>query len=216
MNNDDLPTKKPANSLASQNGRVFDVVRPGKVLASPTSRPVIVSHKPIAPDDQFVAPADRQLMEHKQPVSLPSPSVSEQPDTPAEVAPAMTEPAETKSEQPTAPVAPAPDKPTPESVAVGQTVSVPVDAVSPAPAPALPHDSPMDRAIALADDKLLSDSSAPLLDQAFVSQHAPPKKKGKKLILIIVVVVVLLIVLDLLLDTKILKLGGIPHTHFIG
>jgi hypothetical protein len=37
--------------------KVFDVVRPGKVLAAPNSRSVIVGHKPPVPDDQFVPTA---------------------------------------------------------------------------------------------------------------------------------------------------------------
>ncbi|HEU4914270.1 MAG TPA: hypothetical protein VFT16_02580 [Candidatus Saccharimonadales bacterium] len=44
MNNPNQPQPK----------KVFDVMRPGKALASPTSRPVITGHKPKVKDDMFV------------------------------------------------------------------------------------------------------------------------------------------------------------------
>jgi hypothetical protein len=43
------------HSSGSVHKKVFDVTRPGKALASPTSRPIITSNKPQNPDDQFVA-----------------------------------------------------------------------------------------------------------------------------------------------------------------
>jgi hypothetical protein len=61
--------------------KVFDVMRPGKAPASPTSRPVIVGHKPQTPDDQFVPRSntrlagdpseERPLLGHKQPELQP-------------------------------------------------------------------------------------------------------------------------------------------------
>jgi hypothetical protein len=43
------------HSSGTVHKKVFDVTRPGKALASPTSRPIITSNKPQNPDDQFVA-----------------------------------------------------------------------------------------------------------------------------------------------------------------
>lgn len=40
--------EKPVAKKAQPNGRVFDVSRPGKTLAAPTSKPVITGHKPEA------------------------------------------------------------------------------------------------------------------------------------------------------------------------
>lgn len=50
---DDYKPKQKGHNLHHQK-KVFDVVRPGKVLASPNSRSVIVGHKPQVHDDQFV------------------------------------------------------------------------------------------------------------------------------------------------------------------
>lgn len=44
--------KKPAAKKAAVSGRVFDVSRPGKAPASPTSKPVILGHKPEAQQAQ--------------------------------------------------------------------------------------------------------------------------------------------------------------------
>jgi hypothetical protein len=49
------------NWAKMNNKKVFDVVRPGKSPASPTSRPVISSHKPQIPDDQFVPSTNARL-----------------------------------------------------------------------------------------------------------------------------------------------------------
>lgn len=45
---------KKSKSKAHSHKKVFDVTRPGKAPASPTSRPVITGHKPPVQDDQFV------------------------------------------------------------------------------------------------------------------------------------------------------------------
>ncbi len=58
MNKEEPKAKQTKSHATSQNKKVFDVVRPGKVLASPSSRPVIVGHKPQIQDDQFVQPTD--------------------------------------------------------------------------------------------------------------------------------------------------------------
>lgn len=50
------PPKKP-KPKKQPHKKVFDVVPPGKVPASPTSRPVIIGHKASIQDDQFVPPS---------------------------------------------------------------------------------------------------------------------------------------------------------------
>lgn len=211
MNNDDLPAKKPANSVAPPSGKVFDVVRPGKVLASPTSRPVIVGQKPITQDDQFVTPPDRQLMEHKQMDNLSAPSTPQAVTLPA--APEPTVPVEpAANERIDLPSSTFEEKPTPQGIAVAQTVSVPDQEIQ----PSVTHDPVMEQAIAEADEKLLSDSSAPLIDQAIISQHVSPKRTVKIVLLVLVIILLLVVIVDLLLDANLLKLNGIPHTRFIG
>ncbi len=59
MNNEEPNTPKPTNPKPRPvapfaHKKVFDVVRPGKAPASPTSRPVITGHKPPVKDDQLV------------------------------------------------------------------------------------------------------------------------------------------------------------------
>jgi hypothetical protein len=85
--------------------KVFDIVPPGKAMASPNSRSVIVSDKPAVKDEQMVTPhnstrlaksADgdkRPLMRsaekvHLQPVSVPSEESEDDASAPTKLAPA--------------------------------------------------------------------------------------------------------------------------------
>jgi hypothetical protein len=43
----------------ADNSRVFDVARPGKTDPHPTSRPLIVGHRPLLPQDPMVKPGDK-------------------------------------------------------------------------------------------------------------------------------------------------------------
>ena len=52
MKPEDKKEKPAAKKAASANGKVFDVSRPGKTPASPTSKPVILGHKPEAQASQ--------------------------------------------------------------------------------------------------------------------------------------------------------------------
>lgn len=62
MNNEDQEQdNNPGPKTFQPSKKVFDVVRPGKSPASATSRPVISSHKPQVPDDQFVPSANTRL-----------------------------------------------------------------------------------------------------------------------------------------------------------
>lgn len=118
MNNDDTnpqPTKPqtpPASAFGSDR-KVFDVMRPGKAPASPTSRPVVIGHRPQAHDDQLVPSADsryasenpldekRDLLTHKGGVDFASPSVADEypDDPPGDAKP--TNDAEPKEQEPT-------------------------------------------------------------------------------------------------------------------
>ncbi|HEY5667773.1 MAG TPA: hypothetical protein VIR03_01270, partial [Candidatus Saccharimonadales bacterium] len=100
MNNDDTnpqpnkPQAPPASAFGPDK-KVFDVMRPGKAPASPTSRPVVIGHKPQVHDDQLVPSADtryasnnpldekRDLLTHKGGVDFASPGAADEyPDDP--------------------------------------------------------------------------------------------------------------------------------------
>ena len=79
---DTTSAKSVPQPSKSNSGKVFDVVRPGRVLASPTSRPTIQGHKPLVQDDQFVAHApsldSKSLLKHHNPeVGISSVSATE-------------------------------------------------------------------------------------------------------------------------------------------
>lgn len=60
MNKDEpTPTQKPQAPQSSK--KVFDVMRPGKAMASPNSRPMISAHKAQVKDDMFVPGADSRI-----------------------------------------------------------------------------------------------------------------------------------------------------------
>jgi hypothetical protein len=64
MNNEEPEQEQdnnPKPKTFQPSKKVFDVVRPGRSPASATSRPVISSHKPNVPDDQFVPSANTRL-----------------------------------------------------------------------------------------------------------------------------------------------------------
>ena len=69
MNKDNTNTSKAKKTNSPANKKVFDVMKPGKAPASPTSRPVIVGHKKVK-EDMFVAgatprtPADNPFEKH--------------------------------------------------------------------------------------------------------------------------------------------------------
>jgi len=55
--NDNQPPKPVEGEIPSAPP-VFDVSKPGKTAAEPTSRPIIVTHKPMIKQDPMVAPAE--------------------------------------------------------------------------------------------------------------------------------------------------------------
>lgn len=88
-----MNNKQPAKKTNhSSNKKVFDVMRPGKALASPTSRPVVTNPKSV-PDDQFMPgrkmlasdPEDKhELMDSKKRVAV-KPVISEETSSVKEV-----------------------------------------------------------------------------------------------------------------------------------
>lgn len=159
--------QKPALAKTpSSHKKVFDIVRPGKTMASPSSRPIISSHKPAITDKQMVAPAGspmrsraaspdakRSLMQGRPKMTLTPVHEDVQPDK-VPTAPAVPA-SEAHASKPVTPVAaeelPQP-KPGKVSVSVtDDTVDDGVIAVStapqlpkakPAPAPVAPAAQP--------------------------------------------------------------------------
>jgi hypothetical protein len=108
------PTK-PNQSLGQK--KVFDVVRPGKSPASPTSRPVIIGHRPQVQDDQFVPSADSHyandnpfdkhaLMEHSSKLDLEPTEAA----TPTEATAKPMPPAPAEQENTASPSMPTPEE----------------------------------------------------------------------------------------------------------
>ena len=203
MNNDNLPEQPTAPSPAAQNGKVFDVVRPGKVPASPTSRPVIVGHAPPVKDDQIIAKTDvgPQLMSHKHPFALQAPTAAPDAQQPIEEAAAPS------------------SLPSPESVAVASTVAMPTDpepapASANAPAPLVTADDL--KSAGMAEDHLLSETGAPMLDHAIVSHHKRPKRIWQILAILLIILLFAAFIANFLLDAGVIDSNlGIPHTNFI-
>jgi len=75
-NDKSTPSKKPEKSA----GRVFDVRRPGKAPASPTSRPVIVGHKPLVQDSVASVSGLGAPSEKRQLLSKPKQRIQINPD----------------------------------------------------------------------------------------------------------------------------------------
>ena len=92
--------------LLSHKGKVFDIVRPGQTLATPTSRPVIPVHNPEVKDAQFVevpapqpAPVDSVAMPQQRDIVAVEPEeaaafdASQQPaEQPSSILPTPTAP----------------------------------------------------------------------------------------------------------------------------
>jgi hypothetical protein len=100
--------------------KIFDVMRPGKTLAGPSSRPLIVGHKPEVKDEMVGGSAAKVDSAERRPLLNALAKVTLQPSA-HEQAPAKSavEPEETPAAMPTASPAPAPElsAPAPESPA---------------------------------------------------------------------------------------------------
>jgi len=153
---------KPAQKQQTPGTKkVFDVMRPGKALASPTSRPVISTHKAKIKDDMFVPSADSRyandnplddnaIMTHKSPKK------------------ALDVPAEDVAEQP----APAPaEKPAEDTATAATAPAVPEVTGKPAePTPAMPANFPEEE-----EPQAPSNGTAPAVPDSFEeSQPAEP------------------------------------------
>ncbi|HEY1835392.1 MAG TPA: hypothetical protein VGG13_01060 [Candidatus Saccharimonadales bacterium] len=186
--------------------KVFDIMRPGKAQPSPTSRPIIVGHKPQVQDSTLTdkpAPvadkppvvAERKLMDANDEVSI----------APIAETPAQAEVAE----------------PPKSSEALAQPAVLPAGPETPAqPASELEQPKlPADEASVALPESIATAKPEPVADiaQPVVSFHHKPagKRPWKWLAAIVIILVLAAVALDILLDTGTIKLStNIPHTHF--
>ncbi|HUC89669.1 MAG TPA: hypothetical protein VMR45_02620 [Patescibacteria group bacterium] len=207
--------------------KVFDVHRPGRAPASPTSRPLITGHKPVIRDPAVTVNGvaeHRSLMDSKQKVQI-------------DVAGAAVKQAEDIVEKSTEsqPVA---VKPSVQPVNLASvSATTPISAPTPAPVkesqPEAPKpkspSSPPDPSKELKDlgyvnmptaneDALLDDLPSPDIQevqQPAISHHMPRKHTALKVIIAIVVALLIAtLVTDVLLDAGFLEWRNIPHTRF--
>lgn len=223
------PTNKtPGTPTTPTSGKIFDVARPGRSLATPTSKPVIVGHKPQVQDPMMAHDIDdeRRLLGGHNRVSVApldegaetplaaavpeSPAPSEEPVTPS-MAPveAAQEPlASTPSNESEPEPAPA------DAVAPQQEPTPPPEPVTPLSVPAAP--APV-QPKPLADDLLDDDADTTdpaLMPEAVVSHHHHGGGALKSvLVALFILLIIGAIIFDILLDAGFVVLD-IPHTHF--
>lgn len=198
-------------SLPPRRG-VFDVVRPGRTPASPTSRPVVNNQRPVQDTSVTVGPptAPRGLMDSKQQVSItppagftPSPSAAPRP------APA-----------------PAP-QPHPQPVVVSSTAPLPQNpsaqpAVWQQPVQSQPQTQQHfqqdvgEAAVVgqVAQPGVIQPETLPQHDQQAPVPHQPHHRSvWSEVLAIVAIVLLILVILNILVDADILDLP-IPHTNF--
>lgn len=133
----------------SDHPKIFDVMRPGKAPASPTSRPVIMGHKSIAQDSTLTdksspldAPAhNRPLMDSAEKVAI-EPPASDSPALPAEPEPAGETPPHDFSAPPEAETHAEPEPEQQSAPAVEHEAEPFEQAVPPEVSPNEPTDQP--------------------------------------------------------------------------
>jgi hypothetical protein len=266
-----MSAPKPSGSASSKKSssnkqpKVFDIRRPGKALASPTSRPFITprqvkddvlvtkstpqpeKHSRIAegPDDK------RELMDSSKKVTIAPASTAvvasaPQPAVVATVAPKSPAPAEGKTPAPKVPLPlPLPETPAPAPVQTQTPPAEPKVATSiaellrdavevPAPTSSAVFDSPNPTPPAATaqttqkptpasspdaphtSEEMLAGTAAPEVDmsRAVISTSVTGKRHVWRDVLVVIGLLLFVIaILDLLLDSGIVSLHGLPHTH---
>lgn len=217
--------------------RVMDVTHPRNVQPSTTSKPVIVSNRPMIAADPMIAgmPPKSTAEDVELPAGAPEPTV------PPEV---VTQNHESKTILPTEDLLRAMEQPKPAEKAEAQpeevpaeepaTIAEPTPATPEAPAktqdtPAKPDEVP---AIETNDEETEEeDDDTPKPETAEQKRdheletliasgkyYVPINRSGKKRAMVALVIILCLIgllaVADLLLDMGIVRVSGIPHTSF--
>jgi len=221
MKTDPPPAKRAAKK---SGGKVFDVRRPGRALASSTSKPVI-GYQPVIKDPAVTMNGigeSRELLDSRQKINIAPADEDVKPVSPSvgkgaavEGTPAAARIRVNRAEPEAVPITPAQAFPaTPpgelhgnEVFSLGGTTGVEEPTAAPAtpppntvPAPAGPIDQ--------------SDEPG-----FVVSHHDTPQKRSSQtittIVLFIVMIVLALVAVDILLDANILHLSGVPHTELL-
>lgn len=227
------PAAKPPVKPAPPKGRVFDVMRPGKAPASPTSRPVITGHKPAVQESLTgvggIGDA-RPLLNPRQKVAVaptepeaaePSKTAAAEPPVAPTKGAAPPEPTTAPEPPATTVPVPAEPKPKPPAETAPEPVAAPAPAPEPAPlaaaeppvAPAPPPPAPS----ATYEPDPLEDTAAPAFDrgEVVVSRHFGGESIVKIVLILLLIVALALVAFDVMLDAGILNIQGIPHTQFL-
>ncbi len=231
-------TPPPIPRPPRPRGRVFDVTAPGKALAHPGSRPVLIGHKSSAQASQTKLSGIGAADSHESMVSahhqislrtndehgiafLAKPSEDHQPvSVKSTVAsPELT----TKSLQPpqssaltAAALAPSQDSvPKPADVHEDALTAVAMEPEAPAPPESKVEPAPLPAPEPASDDPLLDVIEPSLSHQVVVSPHSkmPPSSAWKLVGLILLIILFIVLILDILLDAGVMT-SSIPHTHF--
>lgn len=213
--------------------KVFDVMRPGKAPASPTSRPIIGGHKNKVQDSVSGVGGvgeGRPLGKHKK-IELAHDAdapAKDAPENEKEKASASPAPAiETSKPAVSAPEPAKPDEAAPALAAVIPEEMFEKKEAKPTPLPPaetpasaddsmevrLPAEGPMPPAPELEAAK--DDTPAPIPNQEdiIVGHHGAIDAPGQALLLLGLIIVLALVAVNILLDADILKIDGIPHTN---
>lgn len=209
--------------------KIVDVLHPDEAMPSTTSRPVIVTNRPMVGGDPMI-------------------SSQETPETPTSANSLLTAPPVNRQAKDVAPLHAADAVKTSEAPAPKQKDEVSEEAEKPAekiaePKPEPPanenveaeHSKPMDKTASIAtvdDDQDIVETEAALqaktAEQARQEElealilkgtyHLPINKVARRKMELVLssllILLLLLALLDLLLDMGLLKLSGVPHTNF--
>lgn len=216
----------------STEKKVFDVASPKKVSPSPTTRPLVVTNRPVIKRDPMMAETAPEVPE-KVAVAVTSSSTKKVIAVPvSEPAEAAPEPAAEDKPEPEAAAAPA-EAPTPEPEEAAATE--PTEEKTPEP-PAAPADEPADE-----PDEDTGDAGVPSPDaeaekaaeeaakrqaewdkyissrEFFVPVDTVQRKRSIRtsLWLTLLIAFLAIVLIDLMLDSGFIELiQKIPHTHF--
>ncbi|HET7302673.1 MAG TPA: hypothetical protein VFI74_05080 [Candidatus Saccharimonadales bacterium] len=235
------PTNKPATPTTSLgNGKIFDVARPGHSLASPTSKPAIVGHKPQVQDPMMARDIDdeRRLLGGHERVTVAPLSATVEVPASSEPAPTPEPPkpvAEEVSAQSEVPPQEAEEAPRPEVSSPTDTNEItqepivqepPASVEPPEPTIAPPQPqpelqsqpqpasqpAPQPKLEALTDE---DETAAPdTMPTAVVSHHHHSAGALKNvLVALLILLIIGAVIFDILLDAGFVVMN-IPHTHF--
>lgn len=231
-------TTRPGKSAPA--GKVFDVVRPGKAIASATSRPVIVGLKPQVQDPMMSSQSvlmDAAQKQSTDPSQETTPVGSQLQETPVEPAQNPQTPEQVKPPEPAVPAsAPEIDQAVSEvsssDTKAAQEVTTAVldntvkesepeniQPISPEPVSSFPSDLEVSEPVAEHEEPKQEGKQEPLpvlpeepAPKLILSQR-PKIKIGAIVSWIIFILLIVIIFLDFLLDIGFVH-WAIPHTHF--